>query len=81
MEICAHCITQKSQLGVHLGPVHVAAIGQADDVALVSSCPFRLQGLLTLAMEYAASHHIQMVASKTKLLCYAPKGQEQTASY
>ena len=75
------CITQRSQLGVHLGPVHVASIGQADDVALVSSCPFRLQGLLTLATEYAASHHIQMVASKTKLLCYAPKDQEQTASY
>ena len=74
-------VTQQSQLGVHLGPIHVASIGQADDVALVSSCPFRLQGLLTLATEYAAGHHIQMVASKTKLLCFAPQGQEDTARY
>ena len=74
-------VTQRSQLGVHLGPVHVASIGQADDVALVSNCPYRLQGLLTLAMEYATSHHIQMVASKTKLLRYVPSGHEQYTTY
>ena len=74
-------VTQKSQLGVQLGPVHVASIAQADDVALASNCPYRLQGLLTLAMEYATSHHIQMVASKTKLLMYVPSGHEQSATY
>ena len=74
-------VTQKSQLGVDLGPVHVASIGQADDVALTSNCPFRLQGLLTLAMEYATSHHIQMVASKTKLLRYSPSGFEESTTY
>ena len=70
-------LTQLSHLGVQLGPVHVASIGQADDIALVSNCPHRLQGLLTLAIEYATTHHVTMVPEKTKLLCYTPKGSEQ----
>ena len=65
-------ITQDSKLGVQLCPsVHVASVGQADDVALVSNCIFKLQGLLHLAMEYASNYHIQMVPEKTKLLCYS----------
>ena len=43
---------QQPQLGVTLGPVHVSSVGQADDVALASNCPHKLQGLLTLAMKY-----------------------------
>ena len=74
-------LTQRSQLGVQLGPVHVASIGQADDVALASNCPHQLQGLLTLAMEYAHTHHVTMVPEKTKLLCYTPKGFEQLTLY
>ena len=75
-------ITQDSKLGVQLCPsVHVASVGQADDVALVSSCIFKLQGLLHLAMEYASNYHIQMVPEKTKLLCYVPNGQEGIAEY
>ena len=66
---------------MHLGPVHVASIGQADDVALVSNSIFKLQGLLHLAMQYAAAYHVTMVADKTKLLCYTPKGQEQATKY
>ena len=31
-------LTQNSGLGVHIGPIHVASIGQADDVVLVSNC-------------------------------------------
>jgi hypothetical protein len=72
---------QLSQLGVHLGPVHVASIGQADDVALVSNCPYKLNGLLALAMQYAADSHITMVPEKTKLLCYTPRGREADAMY
>ena len=74
-------LTQNSGLGVHIGPVHVASIGQADDVVLVSNCIFKLQALLHLAMEYASSYHVTMVPEKTKLLCYTPKGQQAATSY
>ena len=61
------------KLGVQLCPsVHVASVGQADDVALVSNCIFKLQGLLHLAMEYA---------EKTKLLCFVPNGQKGIVEY
>ena len=74
-------LTQNSGLGVHIGPIHIASIGQADDVALVSNCIFKLQALLHLAMEYASAYHVTMVAEKTKLLCYTPKGQQAATSY
>ena len=61
--------------------VHVASIGQADDVALVSNDPHRLQGLVQLAMTYASNYHITMAPEKTKLLCYTPGGQEQDTHY
>ena len=61
--------------------IHVASIGQADDVALVSNDPHRLQGLVELAERYASDHHITMVPEKTKLLCYTPRGQEQETAY
>ena len=63
------------------GCIHVASIGQADDVALVSNDPHSLQGLIQLATRYAADHHITMVPEKTKLLCYTPRGQEHETAY
>ena len=50
--------------------------GQADDVCLVSDDPHRLQCLLQLALEYASEYHVEMVAEKTKLLCFSPRGQD-----
>ena len=61
--------------------VHVASVGQADDVALVSNDPHKLQGLILLAMQYASDYHIQMVPEKTKLLCYTPQGQDSDTRY
>ena len=37
---------QLSQLGVPMGQIVVSSVGQADDTALVSNCPFKLMGLL-----------------------------------
>jgi hypothetical protein len=74
-------LTQKSELGVHMGGVHVASVGQADDVALVSNDLFKLQGLLHLAMSYAEDSHVTMVPEKTKLLCYTPRGLETDCLY
>ena len=74
-------VTQESHLGLSLGSVHVASIGQADDVALVSDNIHKLQCLLHLAMEYAAEYHIEMVPDKTKLLCYTPRGHQAETDY
>jgi hypothetical protein len=56
-------------------------VGQADDVALLSDSPHRLNCLLQLAMEYAAEYHVEMVPEKTKLLCYTPRGQDLDTYY
>ena len=74
---------QKSGLGVHLGDgvhpgdndnlddgVHVASIGQADDVALVSSSIHNLRSLVQLTKEYCDSFHVTLVPEKTKLLAF-----------
>ena len=56
-------------------------MGQADDVALVSNDPHKLQGLVHLALQYARDCHITLVPEKTKLLCYTPRGQELHTQY
>ena len=64
-----------------MGSVHVASVGQADDIALTSNTHHGLQGLLHLAIEIADELHIEKVAEKTKLLCYTPRGQGQATRY
>jgi hypothetical protein len=55
-----------------MGAVHVASIGQADDVALVSNDLHKLQGLLHLAMEYSTDSHTEMVPEKNKGSVFYP---------
>ena len=74
-------LTQDSRLGLDLGAVHCASVGQADDVALVSDDIHRLQCILQLALEYASEYHVEMVPEKTKLLCFTPRGQEIASYY
>ena len=74
-------LTQASMLGLNLGAVHVASIGQADDVALISDDIHKLQCILHLAMSYAEEYHVEMVPEKTKLLCFAPKGKKIESYY
>ena len=45
-------VTQASNLGLVMGSVHVASIGQADDIALLSDNVHSLQCLVHLVMEY-----------------------------
>ena len=74
---------QDSQLGVDLGgdvPLTISAIGQADDVALVSNDIFSLQNLLHLSLKYCERHHVTLRAEKTKLQVFSNK-QTELASY
>ena len=59
-----------------LGTGTVSAIGQADDVLLVSNNLDSLHLLLTLTEQYCSKYRVPLVPSKTKLLGYCtPKTQ------
>ena len=73
-----------SQLGVELGgsdPLVVSAIGQADDVALISNDIFCLQSLLQLSLLDCSRYHVTLRADKTKLQVYSTKSTEMEAYY
>ena len=65
---------QKSGLGVIMpGHVHIASIGQADDVALCSTSIQSLRNLVQLTESYCNSYHFTLVPDKTKLLAFGPQ--------
>ena len=72
---------QMSQLGLKVGDLHCASVGQADDVPLLSDNIHRLQCILHFAMDYAIEYHVEIVPEKNKLLCYTPSGQTLDTSY
>ena len=77
-------VAHDSQLGIDLGgstPLIVSAIGQADDVALVSNDIFSLQNLLHLSLQYCERHHVALRADKTKLQVFSNKQTELSAYY
>ena len=67
---------QESELGVEIGSGVVSAIGQADDVLLVSGSLHSLQLLVYLTEEYCSKFRVQLEPSKTKLLCYSTAKQK-----
>ena len=74
-------LAQDSNLGVPLGPVTISAIGQADDVALISNNLHALQGLLDLADFYCQKYHVSLSTEKTKLLAFCSKPLEMATFY
>ena len=61
---------QKSGFGTNISGIMVASVGQADDTALVSNDLHQLQMLLDLSLLFCQKHHVQLSASKTKLLVF-----------
>ena len=61
---------QDSDLGAVVSGIPVAAVGQADDTALLSSDIHQLQCLLNLSITYCNKHQVQLSAGKTKLLVF-----------
>ena len=55
---------QNSGLGVMIYDTAVAAIGQADDCALITNSPVNLCGLLYLNSLYCKRQHVQLVPEK-----------------
>ena len=68
---------QSSGLGVDMGEVNVPAVGQADDVVLLTTSPTKMACLLHLTMLYCARQHVELVPEKTKLLVWTPPAQKQ----
>ena len=54
-------VTTSSGLGLQIGPVHVASIGIADDVALLSPSIFGLQSLLNLSSQFCSKMSQKMI--------------------
>ena len=74
-------ISQLSNLGVNIGNIHVAAIGQADDVVLLSNDMYSLSNLFSLTMSYCSKYHVKLSHEKTQLQVYAPPKLQQSAQY
>ena len=72
---------QDSGLGVNIGPVHIAAVGQADDVVLVSNDVRLLHFLLQLTMDYCTKYHVTLAPEKTKLVGFSKKSQKNLLNY
>ena len=67
---------QSSQLGVDIGSGVISAVGQADDVLLMSNDLYSLQLLVRLTEEYCLKYRVQLEPKKTKLLGYSSKSSE-----
>ena len=72
---------QRSGLGVNMGDVSVAAIGQADDTVLVSNDIHNIQNLLDLTLDFCNKYHVKLCVSKTKLQAMATKELATSAEY
>ena len=57
-------ISQNSDLGIAIGNIKVSAIGQADDVVLLSSNINCLSHLLTLTMSYCSRYSVDLSHEK-----------------
>ena len=58
----------RSDQGATIGPVHIAALGFADDIVLVSETPLKLQNLLNICHSWAQKNRMTFNTSKCKVL-------------
>ena len=67
---------QGSDLGIDMGSAVISAVGQADDVLLMSNDIFSLQLLVKLTEDYCQKFRVKLEPKKTKLLGYCNKKNE-----
>ena len=67
---------QSSELGVDVGSAVISAVGQADDVMLLSNDIYCLRLLVQLTVDYCNKYRVQLEPNKTKLLGYCNKNTE-----
>ena len=64
---------QEVELGVDIVSSVVSAVGQADDVILVSNDIYSLQLLVKLTENYCEKYRVKLEPSKTKLVAFCKK--------
>ena len=74
-------LAQRSGLGVRMKNLTVSAIGQADDIVLISNCIFALSYLLTLTSHFCSKYCVELSAEKTKLQVFTSSGNEHPLYY
>ena len=67
---------QEVELGVDMDSSVVSAVGQADDVILLSNDIYSLQLLVQLTENYCEKYRVKLEPSKTKLVAYCRKRKE-----
>ena len=61
-------LAQATDLGVDIGSSVISAVGQADDVVLISNDLDSLSLLVKGTEDYCKEYHVNLVPAKTKLL-------------
>ena len=72
---------QRSNLGVPMNNVTISAIGQADDVVLISNDIDNLYLLSWLTERYCQKYRVKLVPSKTTLLAYCTSKQTELVDH
>ena len=57
-----------SKLGATVGPVHIPALGFADDIVLISDKPWKLQRMITIASSWARTNSMAFNITKCKVM-------------
>ena len=73
--------TQASKLGVNLGSSVITSIGLADNTVLVSDDIFNLACLLKLLNNYCNKYKVNLIPSKTKLICIGSQKHANLIEY
>ena len=71
----------EAKLGIDVGPIHVASLGQADDVVLISNDMIILNNHLQLTLDYCKDHHVTLAPEKIKLLVFHTSHQKHLVDY
>ena len=75
-------VAQSSRLGVDLSnSLTISAVGQADDVALLSNNIGSLDLLFHLTKQYCTKFNVKLSSSKTKLMIISPPNKSNIVCY
>ena len=58
------------KLGASIGPVHITALGFADDIVLITDKPWKLQQLLNICQSWATKNRMAFNTSKCKVMVF-----------
>ena len=69
-------MAQSSHLGADIGSAVISAVGQADDIILISNDIHNLLLLVKMTEDYCEKYRVKLEPKKTKLLAYSNKSTD-----